>query len=104
MLCSAKTFLVSEPIGLKLKQGSGNIFLHAQLFAGAMYIAASICMFVLRAWKIGEIEELAAEQGKAPEQIDVVSSEPSRVSLSVASGLKLPQPSLTRLIIQWERV
>jgi predicted MFS family arabinose efflux permease len=49
----------AEPIGLQLRSTSGDIYRHAQLFTGFMYIAASICMWFLRAWKIGELEKLA---------------------------------------------
>jgi len=45
----------SEPIGLKLRQSSGNIYLHAQLFCGFMYIGAGIFMWFLRAWKVSEL-------------------------------------------------
>jgi len=47
----------SEPIGLQLRQTNGNIYLHAQLFCGFMFIGAAICMWFLRAWKIREMEE-----------------------------------------------
>ncbi|KAK0104698.1 hypothetical protein ONS95_004971 [Cadophora gregata] len=48
----------SEPIGLELRQDSGNIYLHAQLFTGFMYIGAALCMWFLRAWKIQELSRL----------------------------------------------
>lgn len=48
--------IFAEPIALELKRPSGNIYLHAQIFTGFMYIAASICMWFLRAWKIHEVE------------------------------------------------
>jgi MFS family permease len=52
---------VSEVIGLQLKQPSGNIYLHAQVFTGFMYIGASVCLWFVRAWKIRELEEAHAE-------------------------------------------
>ncbi|THV49012.1 hypothetical protein BGAL_0216g00160 [Botrytis galanthina] len=48
----------SEPIGLKLRASSGDIYLHAQVYAGCMYIGAALCMWGLRAWKIKELESL----------------------------------------------
>ncbi len=51
-----------EPIGLELRTTSGNMYLHAQLFTGFMYIAGAVCMWFLRAWKIEELERL--ELGK----------------------------------------
>lgn len=48
----------SEPIGLELRTAAstGRQYLHAQIFTGFMYIAAALCMWFLRAWKIAEIE------------------------------------------------
>ncbi|KAI9677061.1 MAG: hypothetical protein M1817_006900 [Caeruleum heppii] len=54
---------VSEAIGLQLRQESGNIYLHAQIFTAFMYIAAAICMWFLRAWKIGQLEEVTEGSG-----------------------------------------
>lgn len=48
----------SEPIGLKLRVSTGDIYLHAQIFAGFMYIGAAICMLGVRAWKIKELDGL----------------------------------------------
>ena len=42
----------------------GDVYLHAQIFAGFMYIGAAICMWFLRAWKVGDIRQLAAGQEK----------------------------------------
>ncbi|KAL8657686.1 MAG: hypothetical protein Q9226_001662 [Calogaya cf. arnoldii] len=59
----------AEPIALQLRQQTGNIYLHAQIFTGLMYIAAAVCMWFLRAWKIGEIEKIAAANGKSPAEV-----------------------------------
>lgn len=91
-------------MALKLRQNHGNIYLHAQIFAGSMYVAASICMWVLRAWKIVEIEQIAAEQGKVPEEVDVVSVEPATAALSASSRSKLVEVSVVRRLFQWKRV
>ncbi|KAJ8061112.1 hypothetical protein OCU04_010186 [Sclerotinia nivalis] len=48
----------SEPIGLKLRASSGDIYLHAQVYAGCMYIGAAMCMWGVRAWKINELDSL----------------------------------------------
>jgi hypothetical protein len=50
----------AEPIGLEMRTTSGDIYLHAQIFTGFMYIGAALCMWFLRAWKIGELERTAA--------------------------------------------
>ncbi|KAF7860628.1 hypothetical protein EAF04_008148 [Stromatinia cepivora] len=48
----------SEAIGLKLRASSGDIYLHAQVYAGCMYIGAAMCMWGVRAWKIKELDSL----------------------------------------------
>ena len=68
---------VAEPIALELRQMTGNIYLHAQIFTGFMYIAAALCMWFLRAWKIGQIENIASAEGKSPTEVGVMDVEPS---------------------------
>lgn len=60
----------AEPIGLELRTGSGDQYLHAQLFAGFMYVGGAMCLWFLRAWKIkelGEITELESEKQREME-------------------------------------
>ncbi|KIW03321.1 uncharacterized protein PV09_05532 [Verruconis gallopava] len=46
----------SEPIALEIVQHTGR-YLGAQLFTGFMYCTAAFCIWMLRAWKIGEMEK-----------------------------------------------
>ncbi|KAB8291247.1 hypothetical protein EYC80_009934 [Monilinia laxa] len=48
----------AEPVGLKLRAATGDTYLHAQIFAGCMYIGAAICMWGVRAWKVKELDNL----------------------------------------------
>jgi predicted MFS family arabinose efflux permease len=41
----------SEPIAVEIYLGTGS-YLGAQLFTGFMFVAASLCMLVLRGWQI----------------------------------------------------
>jgi hypothetical protein len=50
------TPLVSEPIALEIVSFNSGSYLGAQLFAGFMYIGAAFFMWVIRAWKLGEME------------------------------------------------
>lgn len=59
----------SEPIGLELRTQSGDIYLHAQLFTGFMYVGAALCLWFLRAWKIGEVERLALSKEEREREI-----------------------------------
>ncbi|KAJ5929429.1 hypothetical protein N7454_006379 [Penicillium verhagenii] len=54
---------VSEAIALELRRSTadgGTSYLHVQIFTGVMYIAASFCLWLVRGWKVGELER--AEQ------------------------------------------
>lgn len=59
----------SEPIALQIVTGTGS-YLGTQLWTGLMFIAAAICMVILRGWKIGEIDELARANNERPENLD----------------------------------
>ncbi|KAL8941452.1 MAG: hypothetical protein Q9216_002225 [Gyalolechia sp. 2 TL-2023] len=59
----------AEPIALELRRTTGNIYLNAQIFTGLMYIAAALCMWVLRAWKFGQLERIASVEGKSPVEV-----------------------------------
>ena len=37
-----------------------------------MYMVASVCTWFLRAWKIGQLECVAATEGKQDSEVDVV--------------------------------
>lgn len=96
--------LVAEPIALELRQRSGNIFLHAQVFTGLMYIAGATSVWFLRAWKIGEMEQIAAEQEKEPDQVDAVMDEPLRGQLGEASRRLNPKSSLMKRLFALKKV
>jgi len=87
---------------LELKQTTGDIYLHAQIFTAVMYIAAATCMWFLRAWKVGEPEELAAEEGKTMANIDPL--EPQPESESTAHRSMKAKSSVPKRLLQWKRV
>ena len=92
----------AEPVALELRQKSGNIYLHAQIFTGFMYIAAAVCMWFLRIWKIGQIEQIATEQGKRPEDLDAASTEPvDGLAVSFAAN-RAKSGALKRLFVLWK--
>jgi hypothetical protein len=45
----------AEPIALEITNHTGQ-YLGAQLFTSCMYLAAAVCVWILKAWKIGELE------------------------------------------------
>lgn len=47
---------VAEPIALQLRTSGPNPYRHVQIFAGCMYIGATLCLWMLRAWKVGQLQ------------------------------------------------
>lgn len=43
-----------------------------------MYIAAALCMWLLRAWKVGQLERVALVEGKSAADIEVMTLELNR--------------------------
>ncbi|KAF2088932.1 MFS general substrate transporter [Saccharata proteae CBS 121410] len=64
----------SEPIALEITATNGGNYLGAQIFTGCMYMGAAATMFLLRAWKIGELERAAEEKGG--DSLDAVTGQP----------------------------
>lgn len=57
------TCTVAEPIALVLRQQhSSNVYLHPQVWTGFTYIAAALCLWIVRGWKVGELEALARQK------------------------------------------
>ncbi|MCJ1284779.1 Tubulin beta chain (Beta tubulin) [Xylographa opegraphella] len=91
----------SEPIALELSQSDGG-YLHAQIFTGCMYIAAAICMWFLRGWKIGQLQQLAKVKGEGLENTDTIQMEPGD---DLPSGrLHYEESNILRRMIAWKRV
>ena len=96
----------SEPMGLELKADSGNIYLHAQVFTGLMYVAAAFCMWFLRAWKIRELELVEErEKNGVSTQGGVMQPDLSRLSRneSRVASVKSKVKTAKGLFI-WKRV
>jgi predicted MFS family arabinose efflux permease len=64
--------LFGEPIALQLKtEGySGDRYLHAQIFAGCMFFAASICLWFVRSWKIRMNQQSSRENESTDEIVE----------------------------------
>jgi MFS family permease len=93
---------VAEPIALELRQASGPIYLHAQIYTGMMYVGAAICMWYVRAWKVAELEIVAAAAGKPLNEIDPTQS----ASITIAARTSdHPKPtSIVKRLITWKKV
>lgn len=91
------TLLVSEPIALEITQHTGN-YLGAQLFTGFMYVAAALCLWFLKVWKLGEIERVAALEHKPLDQVD-----PANTSAVDVSATR-PKSSVVKRLLRWQKV
>lgn len=63
----------SEPVALSIVGGTGS-YLGTELFTGFMYIGAAACLWLLRGWKIGQID--AACMSPMTETSDVAVGDP----------------------------
>ena len=92
---------VSEAIGLELREATGN-YLYVQVYTGLMYICASLCAWGLRAWKIGQLESFAAEEGKAANEIDVAQA--GALDRTISKEAMQHRSSFFRRLFMWKRV
>lgn len=50
----------AELVALSLRTDNGTNFLHAQIFTGFMFMGAAISLWLVRAWKISELQKTGA--------------------------------------------
>ncbi len=98
----------AEPIGLQLKAQTGNIYLHAQVFTASMYMAATLCLWFLRAWKISELEAIAKDDVEKREAAirddDAVVHEPVLTrTRTIATSVK-SKAKAAKGLWAWQRV
>jgi MFS family permease len=90
----------AEPMGLELRTLTGDIYEHAQIFTGFMYIAASLCMWFLRAWKIGDLARAERERDTRDNNA-VLRSESVRGSKAASMKSKV---ETVKGLWSWQRV
>ena len=95
---------VAEAIALKLRKSSGNIYINAQIFTAMMYIGGSLCLWLVRAWKVGELEVEDALQ--SPNSVDDKASGRDNAALEHPSTAtrKWRSKGLVRRLFTVERV
>ncbi|KAM5355232.1 hypothetical protein ACJ41O_001878 [Fusarium nematophilum] len=84
----------STPMALQIVAGTGQ-YIGAQVFTGFMYVAAGMCLFLLRGWKIAEIAEIARVTNQDPEDIDRV-----RTQNSEAVSIKSKRAGRKRMVAE----
>lgn len=95
--------LFSEPMGLQIFVGTGN-YVGTQLFVGFMYIAAALCLAVLRGWKLGEIGEIARVTNQEPEDIDPVKTENLRDDVISVKSKRVGRRTMLVECWRWGKV
>ncbi|KAH9865393.1 hypothetical protein J1614_008976 [Plenodomus biglobosus] len=91
----------SEAIGLEIVAFNGGSYTGAILFTGFMYVAAAVLLWLVRTWKIGELEEVAAAAGKAGGDVDAVASGTASTSMPVV-GFK--KSGFMKRVFMWRKV
>jgi hypothetical protein len=66
--------VVAEPIALELVSFNGNSYTGAILFTGFMYIGAAGLLWLVRTWKIGDLERKAAMKSAGVGHVDGVAA------------------------------
>jgi hypothetical protein len=104
---------VAESIALELRKSHGNyIFLNAQIFTAMMYVGGALSLWIVRGWKVGEIEDLGRrlrEKGVNEEDLKnierkAVVDESHITSSSSIDGAKWQLRHLARRMWAWKRV
>lgn len=90
----------SEPIALEIVNFNGGSYTGAILFTGFMYIGAAACLWLVRTWKIGDIERRAAMLHTDPRHTDPLA--PEEGEPAPAEEVKI-KPFMKRLFV-WQRV
>jgi len=99
----ADSFAVSEAIALEIVNYNGGSYRGAQLFVGFMYIGAAMFVWLVRGWKIGRLEEKAAELGISTVKLDSVIAKETMASGGEEAKVKV-KSSFVRRMFKWQRV
>ena len=72
---------VAEPIALELRKSHGSyIFLNAQIFTAMVYVGGALSLWIVRGWKVGELEDLERRlQAKGMSENDMKAVEQNAV-------------------------
>ncbi|EKG19153.1 Major facilitator superfamily [Macrophomina phaseolina MS6] len=87
----------SEAIALQITASNNGNYLGAQIFTGFMYIGAAGFMWLLRAWKIGEMERLAAEKNESEASADLMAEQPNEATSVTKSNFVKRMVKLKRV-------
>jgi MFS family permease len=81
---------VAEAIALELRrEGTSNVYVDAQIFVAMMYLGGALCLWIVRGWKVGQLEEVQRQLGsRGVDEAGVREAEKK-----IQEGVPIPQPS-----------
>ncbi|ORY06667.1 major facilitator superfamily domain-containing protein [Clohesyomyces aquaticus] len=95
----------SEAIALKIVDFDHGSYTGAILFTGFMYVGAAGFVWLVRAWKIGELQEKAIASGLDPHALDPVSDLPlGGEARGDSTAVAMQKSSFARRLFMWEKV
>ena len=69
-----------------------------------MYVAAALCMLFIRAWKIGQVEAIAAEEQKDQEESAPKAVDATKVERTLPSASNKQKLNYLRRAMKWKKV
>lgn len=69
-----------------------------------MYVGAALCMWVLRAWKIGQLEQVVADQNMSANNAGAEFAEPSTDLSPNYTSYTKAKSSIVKRLLAWKRV
>jgi len=91
----------SEPIGLEIVAFNNGSYTGAILFTGWTYIGAAVCLWLVRAWKIGEMQEQAAAAGRSESEMDPI---PAVTDDAMPAPMKFRKSPFMKRMFMWQKV
>ncbi len=85
---------VAEAIGLEIVSFDHESYTGAILFVGCMYVSSAVFLWLVRAWKLGDMEEKLAAQA-------VGSQDGANLGVSLPKFEKSP---FVKRIFMWQKV
>jgi len=91
----------AEAIGLELVAWDRGSYRAAIVFTGFMYIGAALFLWLVRIWKIGDMEQLAATASNEGNDVDPVAS---AVTSDKATVLRYQRSPFLKRMFTWQKV
>ena len=91
----------SEAIALEINTSTGS-YLGSQLFTGFMYIAGAVCLWLLKAWKVGDLERKATIEQRSKGNLDL--SKTRKEEAVDEEEQKRTKSSFLKRLVVWKKV